>query len=583
MTAAVLQEVPTWDALADLYSKVSHDDEAARLVIDEARRRERLERQRRTRQAGVSAWVDAAHAQYMAAEAATNGNLVRRDSPVTDAWSLWSGTEAYALAHASEELRLWWQEPGNARITITQYRRQVSDGRRIERDERDAAETTSPEGMHTDDRMDADEPAPVRRDAGADRQSAEDRRDLGQHVVPRPAAGTQAQGRSGAGATARPGVAVRPRVTTPTTTTTSREATPMGFGYDIARGAVRAAEHGTRMAAYQHRTREIAQAKAAELHGQVAMRGAQLAPRNIPDPAALLGRVLEGMGLLYTDYVAFPSRSAVIGVTTWTGQAAARDGDGNPIWRAFPRLLLTSRQNGSGKSTVADLTSMLLQCRAGRMSKVTPYGLTKVLGTYHEAAIADDCQNVFRSDKAGTELLTILINGYTPRATWVSGKADGRIENASGPAMIVGKDALIRERAEYLKDLIDRSAVVRMERPGHYMPEVDEEAEARAATLGAALKAVTGALQAELRQAARDLAEENRGRLITDGDGGRTAQIWRPMLAIARVAGGQWYEATLQAMQELSAAGGDLMDAEDSLDGLEDLRDDGRNFWDEAS
>lgn len=353
----------------------------------------------------------------------------------------------------------------------------------------------------------------------------------------------------------------------------------MGLGYDMVRTGVRAAE-SARMTDLRQKCAEKAQAMR---QGQVAVRGAQLAPRQIPDAAAMLGRVLEGIGLLYTDYVAFPSRSAVIGVVTWTGQAAARDSDGNSIWRAYPRLLLTSRQNGSGKSTVADLTSMLLQCRAGRMSKVTAYGLTKVLGTYKETAIADDCQNVFRSDKAGTELLTILINGYTPRATWVSGKSDGRIESASGPAMIVGKDDLLTKRAEFLKDLIDRSAVVRMERPGHYMPEVDEEAEARAASLGATLKAVTAALQGELRQAARDLAEENRGRLIVDGDGGRTAQIWRPMLALARVAGDRWYEATLAAMTELSAAGGDLMKAEDSLAELEDLRDDGRNFWDEAS
>jgi hypothetical protein len=335
-------------------------------------------------------------------------------------------------------------------------------------------------------------------------------------------------------------------------------------------GAVRGAAHAERVAELRRQGERKA----------VVLRTGQLAARQIPDPAALLGRVLEGMGLLYTDYVAFPSRASVIAVVTWTGQAAARDSDGNSIWRAYPRLLLTSRQNGSGKSTVADLASMLLLCRAGRMSKVTPYGLTKVLGTYKEVAIADDCQNVFRSNAAGTELLTIMINGYTRGATWVSGKSDGRIESASGPLIVVGKDDLITKRAEFLKDLIDRSAVVRMERPDHYMPEVDEEAEARAASLAVTLKAVTGALQYELRQAAKDLAAENRGRLITDGDGGRTAQIWRPMLAVARLAGDQWYEATLQAMEELSAAGGDLMKAEDALAEVEDLGGDGRSFWD---
>ena len=49
------------------------------------------------------------------------------------------------------------------------------------------------------------------------------------------------------------------------------------------------------------------------------------------------------------------------------------------------------------------------------MSKVTPYGLTKVLGGLKETAICDDAQNVFRGGKTGAELLSILINGYSKR------------------------------------------------------------------------------------------------------------------------------------------------------------------------
>ena len=503
--------------LSDLYQKVAYDDDARRIVENELASRDRAEKSRRAAREQTSEWVDCAHAQMMAAERELNGNLVRRDSPVKDAWSLWSGSEAYALAHCSEELRLWWQEPGQARITVSQYKQQIADGKRIQRDERD------------------------QEDPGRE-----------ENVNPLGAAGHMA------GHVAR----------------------------DAGRAAGRAAEIGTREAIYAQRRQQVTargQEMAGQLHAQVAVRNPSAVAFTRPqlDAPALLRRTLEGMGLLYTDYVAFPSRSSVIAVTTWTGQAAARDADGESIWRAYVRLLLTSRENGSGKSTVADITRMLLQCRAGRMSKVTPYGLTKVLGVFKETAIVDDAQNTFRNDKAGTELLTIMINGYTPGATWVSGKGgDGKIEPASGPLMVVGKDALIKERAESLKDLIARSAVVRMERPDHYMPEFDEEGEARARSLGATLRAVTGALQGELRQAARDLAKENQGRLITDGDGGRTAQIWRPMLAVARVAGDQWYDATLEAMEDLSSAGGDLLKADEALTALEDLRDDGRSFWD---
>jgi len=301
--------------------------------------------------------------------------------------------------------------------------------------------------------------------------------------------------------------------------------------------------------------------------------------RQVPDAAELLRRTLDGIGLFLVDHVWFTSKSQVIGAAGWIGQAAARDSDGEPLWLAFPRFLVTSRLNGSGKSTLADQARIILGCRAGRASKITPYGLCKVLGTYKEAAIADDAQNVFRSDKAGAELLSVIINGYTIGATWVSGKSDGRIENAWGPVMVVGKDDLITKRYETLKDLIDRCApLLRMERPPRYMPQLDWDARARGAALGRALTTATSALVDELRQAEAGLARETQGALITDGDGGRIAQVWRPLEAVARVAGGHWPEAMAQAREELATAGGDLLSAAEELDRIGT---DGRSFWDE--
>ena len=50
-------------------------------------------------------WLDAAHAQYMQAEAQCAGKLVRNGSVITDAWALWSGPEWLARKSATEELR----------------------------------------------------------------------------------------------------------------------------------------------------------------------------------------------------------------------------------------------------------------------------------------------------------------------------------------------------------------------------------------------------------------------------------------------------------------------------------------------
>jgi hypothetical protein len=113
------------------------------------------------------------------------------------------------------------------------------------------------------------------------------------------------------------------------------------------------------------------------------------------------------------------------------------------------------------------------------------------------------------------------------------------------------------------------------------MPQLDEDGEEWGAAIGKALEAVVGALQGQFKQAALDLAREARGQVITDGDGGRTGQIWRQLEAVARVAGGPWVPAVAQAADELAAACGDLLGAEEALADMAGMRSAGRKFWDE--
>ena len=70
-------------------------------------------------------------------------------------------------------------------------------------------------------------------------------------------------------------------------------------------------------------------------------------------------------------------------------------------------------------------------------------------------------------------------------------------------------------------------------------------------------------MRGELRQAARDIADEDR-EAAGEGTNLRSAQIWRPLKAIARIAGGDWPEDIDNAEHELtqgaaSAETADLM------------------------
>jgi energy-coupling factor transporter ATP-binding protein EcfA2 len=299
--------------------------------------------------------------------------------------------------------------------------------------------------------------------------------------------------------------------------------------------------------------------------------------RREPDASELLRAVLEEIGLYVTDYVSFPSRSAVVAVLGWMAHAAARDSKGDLIWRASPRLLPTSRESGSGKSTLLDILAILLQSRAGRLVKVTPYGLAKIVGALKEVALPDDAQVSLSKD-----IIPVLLGGYSRGGTWASGKGKGTLEPVYGAVALAGKDEIITARAQEsgVKDLLARSIIIRMERSSSYMPELDEEAEERGAELAKMLEAVIGACLPLLQTAAKQLAAELRGVAVTDPDGARTAQIWRPLHAVYRVAGGPFVAAGHQAAEELTAAAGDLLAVQDALTGLTEQRTQSRSFWD---
>lgn len=363
----------------------------------------------------------------------------------------------------------------------------------------------------------------------------------------------------------------------------------MTLGPDIVRAGIRAAE-GARMAQLRQQCADKAQemrvgmaGPQAQPQGQVALRGAQLAPREIPNAAELLSQLLEELGLYVMDYCEMPSRSSLVAVLLWIAHAAARDAQRDLIWWASPRLLLTSAENGSGKSTLLDLIGILLQSRAGRMVKVTPYGMAKILGAFKEVALPDDAQNTFGvTGEAAKDLLSIMLGSYSRGGTWTSGKSNATIEPVYGAVALAGKDALITKNAAALADLLARSVIIRMERPKRYMRQMDRRGYARGVALAKSLAAVMGALQGQLLEVAENLAEEAVGQPITEGDGGRTAEIFRPLEAIATVAGGMWAQAFAQAREELSAASGDLIGAENALAGIVGERTEGRNFWDEA-
>jgi hypothetical protein len=184
MTAITLEAPPlaalTDDELAALYGP---DDDLNAAVLTEAQRRDDVIRSRNSRRNDPvrSDWETAAYAQMLAAEAACNGNLARRDSKITDAWQLWAGPEHVALANATEELRNYWRDV-SPRLTITAYQQQMANDLEV-----------------YDAQLDSDATGSVRFGASADASRAEDRHDSAGNPVSRVAARTEADSSSSDG------------------------------------------------------------------------------------------------------------------------------------------------------------------------------------------------------------------------------------------------------------------------------------------------------------------------------------------------------------------------------------------------
>ncbi len=317
--------------------------------------------------------------------------------------------------------------------------------------------------------------------------------------------------------------------------------------------------------------------------GTVTARAPGIAPRR---PEVDGARLLEQAGLFLLDYASFPGPAAAVACTLWAAHAVARDADRNLIWRASPRLLLTSAENGSGKSTVLDLLAILCRSRAGRLGTVTAPGLVQLLGQLREPAFPDEVQSTFGNGRRAEEVRRIINAGYTRRAAALTGRgAKASLTNVFGPVAMAGLDSLITDTNGRLADTLSRCIIIRMCRPARRMPELHERGEDRGDAIAAALAGWTASVQGELRLAAQNLADaaaEDADGLDGIGDGGRVAQIWRPLFAVADTAGGMWPTAAREACFELAAAAGDLDTVADTMDWLE-TETAGRSFFDAAA
>jgi hypothetical protein len=287
--------------------------------------------------------------------------------------------------------------------------------------------------------------------------------------------------------------------------------------------------------------------------GTVAVRPAgTTAARSEPVTGA---RALEMTSLYLRYYVGWPTPAASDVAALWAAHTLARDSRGALLWHATPRLLLTSAENGSGKSSALDLLGYVCRSRFGRLPKVTGPAFAAVMGQFREVALLDEARLVCGANARSQEIQGMIFAGYSKGThALVMRGTKATAADLFGPIAFAGRDDMLDQPGNtQLVDLIARSIRIGMVRPPRHYPEIGEAAQHQGNILGEALTRWAAVNAESLRSAVAALAAETVGTDVDMLDTGslRRVQIWRPLLAVAEVAGGEWPERARAAQAEL--------------------------------
>jgi Protein of unknown function (DUF3631) len=272
-----------------------------------------------------------------------------------------------------------------------------------------------------------------------------------------------------------------------------------------------------------------------------------------PWPAPVDGaRLLDAIAETCKRYAVLP-RGGNDAVTLWTVHTHAHDEA-----TVSPILALESPQKRCGKTTTLQIVSSMV-ARALSCSNITPAAIFRTVERYRPTLILDEADTYLRPEH--DDLRGILNSGHARGSAHVIRTVGDDHEPRRFSTWCPKAIALI---GSLPTTLADRSITLHLQRkaPGQ---TVERWRIDHADSL------------ADLRRMARRWVADHHEALATSDPGvphtlhDRAADNWRPLLAIADVAGGDWPERARQAIQAIESIDPDGDDVNGLL--LRDLRD----------
>lgn len=253
-----------------------------------------------------------------------------------------------------------------------------------------------------------------------------------------------------------------------------------------------------------------------------------------PEPVDGAG-VLADVARTLAAYVHLPD-GATTAICLWVTAAHAFE-----VFRHTPRINVTAATRGCGKTLLLDVIATLAP-RALRIENMTQAVLFRIVAAEKPTLLVDECDRHLRNNQ---ELIGVLNAGFTqggvvPRCEGDENKV--RLFPVFAPVALAGI-------GELPGTLRDRSVIIRLERatPGEIGRRFDSRHTEPETILRRKLMRWASDNRAELEAADPEMPAAFN----------RVADVWRPLFAVAQVAGGDWSSRCAKAFAALQMADAD--------------------------
>jgi hypothetical protein len=235
------------------------------------------------------------------------------------------------------------------------------------------------------------------------------------------------------------------------------------------------------------------------------------------------------------EFLVLPCEHARTLFTLWAGITHARI-DGWPIWGMAPRLSVISDEPSSGKSLALQLV-MALSYKGETVEDPSGPGLLQMIVEDQQSVGIDEFDILVEGSGGGKMTRSILNGGAYP---W------GKISRAGHKGVptfaFVAYSGLAQTYRSHPKLEATRTRGVCVEMRQARPDESRGLVEFDYLCHRASLHMLRDALSEHIGAQARTLRGMERAALVPDGVISRDRQMWRPMLALAELAGGDWPE-----------------------------------------